>query len=64
MSDKIELHIDKVEVVADDYDYVEEHIKKMSALYNGKSAFENYQMAREINKRFIKHVLQKRDNSW
>jgi len=63
MSDKIELHIDKVEVVADDYDYVEEHIKKMSALYNGKSAFENYRMGKEINRKFIKHVLKQRGNS-
>lgn len=36
MNDKIELHIDKVEVVDDDYDYAEEHIKKMSVLYKGK----------------------------
>ena len=57
MKDKIELHIDKVEVVADDYDYAEEHIKKMSALYNGKSAFENFQMCREINRKFMKHVF-------
>lgn len=62
MNDKIELHIDKVEVVDDDYDYAEEHIKKMSAMYNGKSAFENYRMNQEINRKFIKHVLKKMGN--
>lgn len=46
MKDKIELHIDNIQVTVNDNGYGKEHISKMSALSNGNSAFENYRIAK------------------
>ncbi len=56
MKDKlVDIHLDMV--VVDDFDYMEDHIQKMSAMYNGKSAFENYKSAKERQRKFIRHIM-------